>query len=265
MSTNNSWNNAISAAKSAITLNSATNTISIGSDASANTINIATGAAAKAVTFGSTTSTSALTLNSGTGGIKALGVSGVSVSNKNYMSINTSTGALGSDSGPTMGQMILISTQTASTSANLNFTSGITNSYGAYFVSISAINPASLVTLQMLFSTDNGSTYLNSTYTCGYDTTSWNSATWSNVNSTSAPPLIVSTSGGTNGYLNGYFYIFNLASSNTTTYNGRFYGGNSQYVTFGACTTTNINAIRFQMSSGNITSGSISLYGILNS
>ena len=69
MATNNSWNNAISAANSAITLNSGTNTVSVSTDASATTVNIGTGAAAKTVTVGSTNTTSALTLNSGSGGI----------------------------------------------------------------------------------------------------------------------------------------------------------------------------------------------------
>lgn len=80
MSTNNSWNNAISAAKSAITLNSGTNAVSISTDASATTVNIATGAAVKTVAVGSTNTTSALTLNSGSGGITATGVYGTAVS-----------------------------------------------------------------------------------------------------------------------------------------------------------------------------------------
>lgn len=66
MATNNSWNNAISAANSAITLNSGTNTVSVSSDASATTVNIGTGAAAKTVTLGSTTTTSSLALKYGT-------------------------------------------------------------------------------------------------------------------------------------------------------------------------------------------------------
>lgn len=80
MATNNNWNNQITAAKSAITLNSGTNAVSISTDAAATTVNIGTGAAAKTVTVGSTNTTSALTLNSGSGGITATGVYGTAVS-----------------------------------------------------------------------------------------------------------------------------------------------------------------------------------------
>lgn len=66
MPSNNSWNNAIAAAKSAITLNAGTNNVNISSDASATTVNIATGAAAKTVTLGSSSGASSLALKCGT-------------------------------------------------------------------------------------------------------------------------------------------------------------------------------------------------------
>lgn len=264
MSTNNSWNNAIAAANSVIVLNAGTNTIGASTDSFATVINLGTGSGSKLVTVGSTNTTSALTLNSGSGGIKASGVSGVVVANKNYLSVNTSTGALGSDTGPER-QLVLISTQTASSSTNLNFTSGITSTYGCYLVLIRAIRQSTANTLQMLFSTDGGSTYLSSTYTAGNNRTSWNSTAWTNTNSTSLCPLIVFTAGPPSGDFNGYLYINNLATSNTTTFQGRMFGGNVQYNIFGACTTTNINAVRIQVNTGNMTSGTISLYGILNS
>jgi hypothetical protein len=69
MATNNDWNNAIAAAKSAITLNAGTNTVGISTDASATTVNIATGGAVKTATFGSTNSTSSTIIKSGSGNI----------------------------------------------------------------------------------------------------------------------------------------------------------------------------------------------------
>lgn len=68
MATNNNWNNQISVANSAITLNSGTNGINISTDASAATLSIGTGAAVKTVTIGSTTSTSSTTINFGGSG-----------------------------------------------------------------------------------------------------------------------------------------------------------------------------------------------------
>lgn len=67
--TNNSWNNQIAAAKSAITLNSGTNNVNISTDASATTVNIGTGGAAKTVTLGSTNTTSATSIRSGSGNV----------------------------------------------------------------------------------------------------------------------------------------------------------------------------------------------------
>ena len=80
MSTNNSWNNAIAAANSVITLNSGTNALSISSDASATTVSIATGAAAKAVTIGSTNSTSSLALKTGTADFSLASATGTIIS-----------------------------------------------------------------------------------------------------------------------------------------------------------------------------------------
>lgn len=74
MATINAWNNTVTAASSitlsttngAITMNSGTGTISIGTDATAATYNIATGAGAKLVTLGTTNGASSLALKYGT-------------------------------------------------------------------------------------------------------------------------------------------------------------------------------------------------------
>ncbi len=85
-----------------------TNIVAIGSGTGATTVNIATGATnakavniatgavANVVTIGSTTGAASLTLNSGSAGIVMGGVAGVSVANQAFVTINTSTGALGS-------------------------------------------------------------------------------------------------------------------------------------------------------------------------
>ncbi len=262
MATNNSWNNAISAANSAITLNSGTNTVSVSTDASATTVNIATGAAAKTVTVGSTNTTSALTLNSGSGGIKAVGVASVSVANKNYVTINTSTGALGSDAGPTAGSLILIQTQTTAGASSLDFTTGITTTYASYFILFRNILVSTgSANFQISFSTNGGSSYLGSGYTAGYNTTSYNSATWANSNSTSIGPLASVT---TTASANGFMYIHNLANgSQTASYAGQLWQGNGtqQNIINGTNSGTGVNALRFNTSAGNIV-GTISLYGV---
>jgi hypothetical protein len=69
MATNNDWNNAIAAAKSAVTLNAGVNAVGVSTDASATTVNVATGGAVKTLQMGSTNTTSSTAIQSGTGNI----------------------------------------------------------------------------------------------------------------------------------------------------------------------------------------------------
>jgi len=108
------------------TLATGTGAITISDDAAATTLKFGTGGAAKAVTIGSTNTTSGLTLNSGSGGIKAIGVASVSVANKNYVTINTSTGALGSDTGPSSSITITGDSGGGLTGNSFTFTGGST-------------------------------------------------------------------------------------------------------------------------------------------
>lgn len=261
MSTNNAWNNQIAAAKSAITLNSGTNAIDISTDASATTVNVGSGAAAKTVTVGSTNTTSSLTLNSGSGGIIATGVASVAVANKNYVTINTSTGALGSDAGPTPGSLILIQTQNTAGASSIDFTSGISSTYNTYLVLFRGMLVSSGTSnFQMLFSTNTGSSYLGSNYITGYNATAYNNATWANANSTSVCLLGSLSSTVTT---NGFFYINGIGSAVVASYSGQLWQGNGSQpnLIFGTNTTTTINALRFNVASGNII-GTISLYGV---
>lgn len=261
MATSNSWNNQISDAKSAITLNSGTNAINISTDSSATTVNVGTGAGAKTVTVGSTNTTSGLTLNSGSGGIIATGVASVAVSNKNYVTINTSTGALGSDAGPTPGSLILIQTQTTAGASSLDFTTGISTTYSTYLVLFRNILVSSgSANFQILFSTNGGSSYLNSGYTCGYVATAYNSATWGNSNSTTVGVIASVT---TTAAANGFFYIHGLGSAVAASYSGQAWqsNGTQQNLIFGINSNTTVNALRFNISANNII-GTISLYGV---
>ena len=76
MATNNSWNQQIAAADTAITLNSGTNAVGISTDASATTVQIANGAGDKTVTLGSTNTTSSLALQCGTNNFSLASASG---------------------------------------------------------------------------------------------------------------------------------------------------------------------------------------------
>lgn len=124
MATTNSWNNAIAAANSAITLNSGTNTVSISTDASATTVNIATGGAVKGVTLGSTNSTSATTIQSGSGALNITSTNGAQTHNSGTGAMNISTDAsattISIGTGAAVKALTIGSTNTTS-STTINF------------------------------------------------------------------------------------------------------------------------------------------------
>lgn len=126
MATNNAFNNQINAAYNQIILNAGTNGIAISTDAASATLNIGTGAAVKAVTLGSSTASSTTTIQAPSAGVKFLGVQGVAVANKNYVTINTATGAIGSDAGPSSSITITGDSGGGLTGSSFTFTGGST-------------------------------------------------------------------------------------------------------------------------------------------
>ena|ERR1700731_792327 len=160
------------------------------------------------------------------------------------------------------GGWSLISTLGASVSASLAFTTLPTYSTYAFVINnlILATNTSNL---EMVVSSNNGGTYAVTGYTAGINYTSYNSATVTNVNSTTFIPL---TSAASNGVgISGTIFV--------TPNNGSFYGQTSYLsTTSGVQAFGNVggefgivaNAFKFLSSSGNLTSGTISLYGINN-
>jgi hypothetical protein len=166
------------------------------------------------------------------------------------------------------GSVTLLTTQTASMSPHLTFTStAITPTYTYYLFWLSNIvNDDAPATLEMMFSTDNGATYLASDYLSGTNTNLFNTTTFSNTNSTTTQPLTRSlTNSGTTlcGYLN-----TTIPQNSMTSYNGQVFVKDTASI-LGFCfgrntTTTTVNNVRFQFSGGVlIRSGTISLYGLL--
>jgi hypothetical protein len=177
------------------------------------------------------------------------------------------------------GALVLLSTQTASSSASLSFTSGIDSTYDSYVFKFINIHPdTNSVAFQFNLSTDGGSNY-NVT-----KTTTWfmayhyenDSATGlayfgaqDVAQSTSDQVLGVSVGNGADESCAGYLQLFNPSS---TTYVKHFISSGSAYTSvpyiqnyfvagYGN-TTSAINAIRFQMASGNIDDGIIKMYGV---
>ena len=182
------------------------------------------------------------------------------------------------DSGVATGALTLISTQTASNSATVSFTSGIDSTYKEYIFKFINVHPASDgVKLKFNLSIDGGSNY-NVTKTAANfyaghteaDATGGPAFDSGLAQSTSDAFATVGAIGSANDEsCSGYLCLFDPSN---TTFVKHFisrvtiYGSNPQsQVTHGAGygnTTSAINAVRFNMESGNIDSGTIKLYGV---
>lgn len=170
--------------------------------------------------------------------------------------------SLGSGTNPSFTtlsttMMTFIATLTASASSTLIFTSSeITSNFSNYLIIFNAIVPSTNAVFNMDWSIDGGSTYLNTGFTSGFNYHAYNSTTFTNVNSTTTNPLGVSNSAAFSGF------IFMNATSAVCSGQG-MYNTTGQFIEiFGANTTSPINTIKFSMSSGTITSGTITLYGL---
>ena len=170
------------------------------------------------------------------------------------------------------GTLVLLSTQTASSSATINFTSTITNTYNDYLLIFNNVYPATNgQSLSLAFSVNNGSTYIATNYQSGTNRLDYNSATITNANSTTDIRLsygISSTT--TNAAGNGFVWLYNMQNSGQPVVGG-LYSGFTNTTSVMSNTTiqgwntanTNINAIRLNFSSGNISTGTFSLYGLI--
>jgi hypothetical protein len=179
------------------------------------------------------------------------------------------------------GKLKLISSQTASNSASISFTSGLNSTYKVYkFVFVNIHPRTDNVEFQFNLSTDSGSNY-NVTKTTthfmaqvkedGSDGSLGYLSTQDLAQSTGYQNLRDQLGNGADESLSGSLQLFNPAS---TTYVKHFIARVNSYITFDYTnddyiagygnTTSAINAVRFQMSSGNF-DGTIYLYAIDNS
>jgi hypothetical protein len=178
--------------------------------------------------------------------------------------------------------LVLISTQTASASATISFTTGLDSTYDEYIFKFIDIHPATdNVYFQFNMSTNGGSTYAVTKTTTFFRTFHEESDVGTSLGYTTSLDLAQSTSDQYLAYeignandesASGYLTLFNPSS---TTYVKHFIANFNMYATSNASqesfiagygnTTSAVNAIRFQMSSGNIDDGIIKLYGVKKS
>jgi hypothetical protein len=194
---------------------------------------------------------------------------------------NSSVSAVTSFANASAGTLVLLSTQTASNSATISFTTGLDSTYDEYqfkFIDIHARTDEAF--FQFNLSTDSGSNYNVTKTTTMFRSHHDEANTEANLSyqsdkdlaqSTSYQPLMTYMGSDADQAGSGTLTLFNPSS---TTYVKHFiaiinhyeYSNYSQeYFMAGYGNTTSaVNAIRFQMSSGNF-DGVIKLYGVKKS
>jgi hypothetical protein len=184
------------------------------------------------------------------------------------------------DAAVPTGDMTLISEQTASSSATIDFTSGIDSTYDSYVFKFINIHPAT-DNVQFTFngSTDGGSNYNVTKTTTNFSTLHREDDSFTFLGYQTSADLAQSTNfvrlngnevGADNDQsLCATLKLFNPSS---TTFVKHFISdcqfseqsdhSERAFVTGYFNTTSAVDAIQFKMSSGNIDSGVIKLYGI---
>ena len=193
--------------------------------------------------------------------------------NNNSISSITTPGQL------VQGKMTLISSQTASGSASISFTSGIDSAYPIYKFELIGLHPASRTQLTFNFSSDSGSNYnVTKTTTLFYAIHTEDNIT-AGLSYDNTKDLAQGTGfqiltrsdidEDNDSSCSGEIFLFNPSS---TTFVKHFISRMQQmaynnasadtYVAGYGNTTSAIDGVQFKMASGNIDVGTIKLYGI---
>jgi hypothetical protein len=177
------------------------------------------------------------------------------------------------------GNMVLISSQTASNSASISFTTGINSTYKEYQFWFVDIHPRTdEVQLTFNMSTDGGSNYNVTKTTTVFNAYHFESDAYTDLvyrtsddlaQSTAFQSIATGVGSGADESCSGTMQLFNPAS---TTYVKHFISSSNIYdasditvnyfVAGYGNTTSACNAIQFKMSSGNF-DGTILMYGIV--
>ena len=201
--------------------------------------------------------------------------------NNNSISAITTAGTLAT------GAMVLIKSQTASSSSTISFVDGtsdvvLDNTYPIYLFHFINMHPATdAVTLQFNLSVDSGSNYNVAKTTTQFRAEHDEGGSSGTIVYRTANDLAQGTGSQKLGddlgndndsQQSGYLYLFNPSS---TTYVKNFLSQSMEYNSANRATncyaagygntTSAVDAVQFSMSSGNIDSGTIKLYGLKDS
>ena len=177
------------------------------------------------------------------------------------------------------GALNLISTQTVSSSSTISFTSGLDSTYKEYIFKFIDVHPsADQAQFSFNMSVDTGSNYnvsKTSTYFRGFHseddgTTSLAYQTGDDLTTGTGFQVLTGYLGnGNDESCSGTLHLFNPSS---TTFVKQFMARANEYIFNNSTrdsfvsgygnTTSAVDAVQFKMSSGNIDSGTIKLYGV---
>ena len=193
----------------------------------------------------------------------------------------TAITALPTAAALTDGNLTLLTTATASSSATLSFTSSINSTYNSYMFKFFDIHPSvDDSNIQFQVSIDGGSNYnVAVTSTCflaqhGEDGNNGGLAYYAardEAQGTGFHDFMTDLGNANDECGAGYLHLFNPSSTTFVKHfiaqNNIIYGGGDRdfnYYYAGYFNTTSaINAVQFKPASGNIDAGDICLYGIL--
>jgi hypothetical protein len=184
------------------------------------------------------------------------------------------------DGGIATGNMTLLSTLTASSSAAVDFTSGINSTYKEYVFKCIDIHPsASNPNFGFQVEVGTGTSYaqtITSTYFAGYQNEGGSTAALGYIaeqdqaQGTALQPLADQIGNGNDESCAGVLHLFEPSSGTFVKhFTARFQGYNGAdfstdlHVAGYVNTTTALTRVRFAFSSGNIDSGTIKMYGVL--
>ena len=177
------------------------------------------------------------------------------------------------------GSMIFISKVTASSSATIDFTSGIDSTYKEYIFTFKNIHPAT-DNAELQFQADTGtntnynqtitSTHFRSRHDEADSTTSLSYLTSGDQAQGTSFQRITSCGNDNDQNINGTFHLFNPSNTTfvkhfliTTSADDYRSEANQRFTSGYFNTTTALTRVRFKFDSGNIDAGDICLYGIL--
>jgi hypothetical protein len=227
-----------------------------------------TSTTAYAVITGGTTSTGALQ------SVASVGTSGQVLTSNGAGALPTFQSAAAG------GTLVYISSQTAAASASLNFTTGISSTYNTYLFVLDGLRPATdQVTLRMRTSTNAGGAWDSGASDYSYAAAYFTGVVGVNASGGAAQIILSNSDAASNDIgnaagegISGNVYLYNPSDTSNykriksevtwTNAGGGAVGGtgNSQ-----RNSTADIDGVQFYFSSGNITSGSVHMYGIKSS